>query len=685
MIVKDQSSIHNGSHSRTAKLSRVCTHSNSLIDWKSSLANISEIKIHRFTSWFGKRWNEPLIVLLMLFRYAIVLIVVEMFDSTPLFLVSLPVMKTCFHCIPVFSLAQDNPFSTYFSMLIVWLGLLVYGLSEVSAQVPIIHSLSPAAARPGHTTTVTVKGTGLQTVTSLWNSFPAEVKLREGSAKANEVQFDVKLSKEVAPGLHACRVVSKQGISALSLLMVDDLPSVAQQTNTTPENSQHVELPVAIDGVVNAASLHTFQFDAKAGEQITFEIYARRFGSALDPVLRLLDEQKRELVYNDDAAGLFGDARFSAKIPHDGKYVLELRDIQYRGGKDYRFRLYLGAFPVIQVAYPFGIQRGIASELSFVGEQSSDVEPITVTPSKTETQKWLYVGAKRKGGSLRSSAQVAITDRLEYREQEPNNELKSANVCNLESNWNGRLEQPGDVDFFRFQAEKGDRIGIRTQTRMIGLSTDLVLTLMNAKGNTLIEMDDAGTNDAILKYQIPVKGEYILKVRDLHRRGGSDQAYRLLVSRNESRFVLKLDRDSLNIPTNGTVAVSVTAVRLGYDGPISLDVIGLPKGMQVVKTIIGPKQTRVTLTIQSTSTNTIESSGGKLFPIQVVGTGTQNGKTLKSTASILTSLQTRNRAMLFVPFPPGRRSCHGNIACEGISAENRTDRINVETQRKRRN
>ncbi len=64
---------------------------------------------------------------------------------------------------------------------------------------------------------------------------------------------------------------------------------------------------------------------------------ARRIGSGLDPMVRELDTQGRELAWNDDAPGLMGDSQLSFKAPAAGDYLVEIRDIRWQGGL-YRLR-----------------------------------------------------------------------------------------------------------------------------------------------------------------------------------------------------------------------------------------------------------------------------------------------------------------------------------------------------------
>jgi hypothetical protein len=44
-----------------------------------------------------------------------------------------------------------------------------------------------------------------------------------------------------------------------------------------------------------------------------------------------------------------------------GEYTLAMRDRDYRGGENYRFRIDVGAIPIVTAVAPLGLQRGTES------------------------------------------------------------------------------------------------------------------------------------------------------------------------------------------------------------------------------------------------------------------------------------------------------------------------------------
>lgn len=526
-----------------------------------------------------------------------------------------------------------------------WLAVAAVVLSSrsLSAQTPAITATSPSAARPGGTVNVTVSGSNLAGATSLWTSFESKSVLAPGvknnGKNASQVVFRVTVPKDAPVGIHGLRVITPNGVSPLRLFVLDDLPTVAQAgSNTTPAAAQPLKLPVAVEGAVGSLSKHYFKFDANAGQLLSFEVLARRIGSPLDPIVTLFAVTKdglKQLAYNDDARGLFGDSRLAHRFESTGQYVLELRDIRYQGSGNHRFRLRLGDFPCVSVPYPLAAKRGSQATVTFAGSSVENIQPVKVTVPANTDAHWLAVGAKRKGGQSSGFAVLAVSDSNEAVEREPNDDLRHATPVTLGDSLNGRLQKPGDIDRFVFVAKKGQRFTFSAVTRRQGAPTDVVLKLLNAKGSKLAENDDSGMTDATVSYTFPADGEYQLLVQDLEGRGGPEFAYRIQVTGAVAPFVISAGSDVLNVPAGGTAAVKVVAARRGYNGPIQITVTGLPEGITAIPTAIGPGRNGATLTLVGTG----KAKRGVAKSVRIVGSATIGKRKLTDVADINAALK----------------------------------------------
>ena len=186
--------------------------------------------------------------------------------------------------------------------------------------------------------------------------------------------FRVTVPPQAPLGIYAIRVATLSGVSPLRLVMLDDLPTVrAAGANLSRATAQVLSLPTAVEGTLPAQQLHYFKFHAEAGQRLSFEVYARRIGSLLDPTLRLFDAAGREVTYSDDVPGLSEDAAIPRTFRTSGDYVLELGDNLYQGGGDYFYRLRIGDFPAAPLPYPLAATRGSEFTCQFADNaQSSD-------------------------------------------------------------------------------------------------------------------------------------------------------------------------------------------------------------------------------------------------------------------------------------------------------------------------
>lgn len=129
-------------------------------------------------------------------------------------------------------------------------------------------------------------------------------------------------------------------------VVIDAGPFVSETAdlNDSPDVAQAIALPNGIHGRIDrAADVDCYAFDAKRGEAFTFEVFAKRVGSALDSHLRLLDAAGKQLQLNDDLRDgkrTFSDSRIENwTVPADGRYVLEVRDLNLRGGGEFVYFL----------------------------------------------------------------------------------------------------------------------------------------------------------------------------------------------------------------------------------------------------------------------------------------------------------------------------------------------------------
>jgi hypothetical protein len=133
--------------------------------------------------------------------------------------------------------------------------------------------------------------------------------------------------------------------------------------------------------------------------------------------------------------------------------------------------------------------------------------------------------------------------------------------------------------------------------------------------------DDGGPGygrDSYLVFTPPADGEYAVRIRDSSGGGGPEFSYRLNLRPPRPGFQLTVSPRNPNIPSGGTIPLTVTALRVdAFEGPIEVAVENLPKGLRASAARIAAGQ--------NTTTVLLTAEAGAEFanaaPLVVAGTG----------------------------------------------------------------
>ncbi|MFO0818964.1 MAG: PPC domain-containing protein [Pirellulales bacterium] len=501
--------------------------------------------------------------------------------------------------------------------------------SYASAQ-PVLTSTLPGAVAPGKTVELKLQGQKLDDPLTVWSSFPAKIELAPlPEPKPGQTARTIKVTLEpnVPVGIGGLMVGTPEGASDTLLLLVDDLPSVADNgQNQSPAQAQAVTLPVAVDGVSDGSRYDYYKLTAAAGQRLAVEVFAGRLGNDYDPVVRLLDAAGKELAYADDDAGLGSDCQFAYTFAAAGEYLLEVRDNQYRAGGRYRLRL--GDFPIVATAFPLGVQVDVPSKVGGAGLGSEALPPGDVSIPAAAGGGRVAVGIKYPGGASSALKQVSASKWPEAQEAEPNNELAQANPLAAPGAISGRFETAGDQDVYQFEAKAGQKWAIRATSRSLGSPAQVKMFVKKADGAAVAESAVSDADEEVLAVTIPADGSYRLVVQDLLKRHGPGFSYRVSIE-PVLPFSLALKPDKATryrhvLAKNGAMAIEVQAARNGYDGPITLAVEGPGGAYQVFNHIIGEKQPATRMIV-------IPPAGlnpGQLAALKVTGTASVGGENI---------------------------------------------------------
>ena len=447
-----------------------------------------------------------------------------------------------------------------------------------SAQVPKLSSAIPTGIVPGQAVDVALIGEALAHPTGLWTNLPGSVTLAPGIEQngdmAGRVTYRVELPADAALGVYALRLATERGISNVRLLVVDDLPTVLDSSdNVSLAKAQQLYLPTAVEGAVKAENRQYYKFHAAAGQRLSVEVLAQRFGSPLDSLVRLLDERGQELAYSDDDEATGSDSRFVHRFTAEGEYYLEIGDVRFYGSADYRYRLRIGDFPLVTAPFPLGVQSGSVGRIEVTGTAVDDLPTLEArAPANLGAREaeGLRLKVAYPGGQGSGVAMLLAGRSQEQVEFEPNDRLETASPVDAVGAVNGRFAEDHDRDYFRFAAKKGARLRMVGRTRSLGITRDLLLRLFDPQGKPVAEGTPTRTDDSQIDFLFPDDGIYTLLVEDLAGHGGPDHVYRIEFAPAVAGFSLMADADRYNVPRGGVfrIVVAVGAQRLlGTDRP----------------------------------------------------------------------------------------------------------------------
>jgi hypothetical protein len=481
------------------------------------------------------------------------------------------------------------------------------------APPPVVTYVYPAGAPRGQTIEATINGKDFQNATG--------VRITGAGVSAKIVQVvnpnAVRVALTVAPdaelGQRDLRLMTPGGASNRVRFFIGALPEVNEVEPNTDRAKPQVlpALPVLVNGQVLDNDRDYFRFAAKKGQTIVVEVQARSLLAYLpDTVPGFLDTNLT--LFNPAGKALVSVDRFRHKpdsllaytIPEDGDYTLEVRDVIYRGRADFIYRLAIGASAYLTDVFPLGGQRNTTVQLELGGVSLPAVTMPLAIPADSPPLR--FVGPV-PGAVPTNVLPFAVSDLPEVRETEPNDAIAQANRVPLPAVINGRIQQPGDVDYFLVTAQANQTFVFDVQARRLESPLDSFLSVLHAQGGIHAESDDfvdpdhpllLHHADSRLAFTFPAAGDYFVRIRDAQGHGGNEFAYRLVAAPPKPDCVLRIVPDVQRVAKGDSVVVTVTADRRdGFGSEINLAVHNLPPGFAASDAVIPAGQAQAKLTI----------------------------------------------------------------------------------------
>jgi hypothetical protein len=504
--------------------------------------------------------------------------------------------------------------------------------SQARAELPLarLDRIFPLGGAAGSEVVVDIAGRDLDDVKTLHfdrPGFSAEL------VKPN--QFRIKIAPDVPPGTYDLRAVGTFGISGSRLFAVSKgLTEVLEkEPNDTFDKPQDVPMNAVVNGTSDGNGDDFFRFPAKKGERVTIDCQAIRLDSQLRGSLTVADAEGKELAQSKPYYHRT-DPFIDFIAPADGNYVVRIHDAIFNGGLPYR--LVISNRPQIENVFPSAVRPGETVELKVFGRnlpggkpapewtiQGLPLEQVTVPftmpndpagayrfdfinhlASPSLSSRGVQVYPKGLENAL-NPATVLYAAAPVVLEKEPNDSADKAQEIELPAVVSGRLDKPGDVDWYTFTAKGGKPVAVELTCERLEMPGDPFILITDEAGKELASFDDHGINhnglaqanrDPVGTFNPPKDGKYRLLVQDRYRNGGARFAYALRLTPPEPDFYPVVFHETNNEPScplvgrGGSAFYEVCVNRWdGLNGPVTFEAEGLPPGVSCPPVHVSPQ------------------------------------------------------------------------------------------------
>jgi len=421
-----------------------------------------------------------------------------------------------------------------------------------------------------------------------------------------------KIAGDAELGVRYWRVWTSQGATPARPFVIGGLPEMIEPEIDGNPIPVEVQLPVTINGrIFPREDVDVWTFAARAGQEISCDVWAKRLGSPLEARLELRDTKGRHLAEAMATSG--ADPRLSLRIPEDGAYQIWIHDLSFGGLQHYVYRLTLTTGPFVQSIFPLGGRRGGKLEIQLAGTSLPASHATLDLPKNAPNP---LVTQLKFGGVASNPITLEVDDLAENSMSASSQAVALAlEAPELPGVFNGRIASPRAEEFWPVQLWKDQTYEFDLKASRLGSPLDSVLTVLDAAGKSLAQNDDIGgeQTDSRLTFKAPADGKYFLHVKErFGTRGGPQFSYRLCATLQPGPdFQLKLATDAVTVvrdvaglsdeekksrPQPKPAQLRIDAERLGgFTGEIELSVEGIPQSVTVKGNKIAEKQGKTDL------------------------------------------------------------------------------------------
>ncbi|MEM6917280.1 MAG: PPC domain-containing protein, partial [Verrucomicrobiota bacterium] len=428
------------------------------------------------------------------------------------------------------------------------------------AAPPQLDGIYPAGGQVGTEFEVALVGKFDPWPAQVWCENP-DVHFTVGE-KAGSLRVNIAPEAIVGPTL--VRVFNGEGSSLPRLFVVGPFPEQFEGDNndllSDPEALQPI--PLVMNGKLEKRDdIDFFQISLQEGETLTATLDGYGLGSAIDPFLHLYGPSGFEVALASDSHNL--DPILSYPVSETGKYTVQVVAIDHKASTNVSFAG--GAAMIYRLTL------------------RTDRPDLTTFPT----------GAS----ALKNNQRVESMGR-----------------------YASYLSQDGTADSFRLSASKGQKIQVIVEAQRHGSPLDAVLRIVRPDGKDYKTVDDFNKKpDPELLLSAPLEGDYEMQIWDRFQRGGPEFRYHLVLEEPKPTSSASTSLPAITLEAGKSVEIPIKLTRLnGHEEPLSLQIDGLPPGVQVENPEFPEKSGEVKLKLEAKPET---EAGSRPLTIRIEPTG----------------------------------------------------------------
>ncbi len=442
--------------------------------------------------------------------------------------------------------------------------------------------------------------------------FAPRWKQQRNRQLAEYALLKVTVAADAEPGDRELRLETRTGLTNPMVFQVGQLPEhrerepndrqahpplsalprfFRQPGMTKPPPPAKLTTPFVINGQILPGDIDRFTFLAESGENLVINVQARRLIPYLadavpgwfQATVTLYNPRGEKVLFADDFR-FHPDPVFRYKVPQSGEYTLKINDAVFRGREDFIYRISVGELPFVTELFPPGGRQGTKTRTSLKGW---NLEQKGTTLNTAASDRMVRETRINTGTYVSNSFPYAVGTLSEALEKEPNNTKEKAQEVQTPCIINGRINEPGDADMFRFTGKAGATVVAEVMARQLNSPLDSLLRIIDGKGNIVKWNDDHAVNegylhknspgllthhaDSFLTADLTETGTYYVQLTDSQDHGGDAYTYRLRISPPRPDFSLRVTPSSVLMRPGGVAPLCVHVLRKdGFEGPIQL-------------------------------------------------------------------------------------------------------------------